>query len=319
MNDQTAKADAGKPRLTLVPRKMIYDIAKLEEYDQDTVDGIRAKMLCKTIKVNNRWHGLFECPFCGKYFESDISNVLSGRRKSCGCAKGKLIVRSKGTHGETKTRLYRIYHHILDRCNNPNCKEYKWYGGRGIKCEFKSYEEFRDYALNNGYTDYLTVERIDVNGNYSPDNITFIPLQLQARNTRSNVMLTYKGLTLCASEWAEILGMKPDTITKRKRDGWSDKRNIETTVGDSLDLTLVPTKIIQAIRSVRLYGVKKYKDPDNWKRVEKERYRDAAYRHFMAYLDDPQGVDEESGLPHLWHLATNIAFLCEMEDSECRY
>jgi len=81
-------------------------------------------------------------------------------------------------------------------------------------------------------------------------------------------------------------------------------------------LTLVPRQIIFAIAKIREYGNAKYPEggPDNWKQVEKERYRDAAYRHFMAYLDDPRGVDEESGLPHLWHLACNIAFLCEMED-----
>ena len=78
-------------------------------------------------------------------------------------------------------------------------------------------------------------------------------------------------------------------------------------------LTLVPRQIIFDIARVREYGNNKYHDPDNWKTVEKERYRDAAFRHFMAYLDEPDGVDEESGLPHLWHLACNIAFLCEME------
>lgn len=79
-------------------------------------------------------------------------------------------------------------------------------------------------------------------------------------------------------------------------------------------LTLVPRQIIFDIAKVREYAVdNKYKDPDNWKRVEVERYRDAAFRHFMAYLDDPCGVDEESGLSHLAHLATNVAFLCELE------
>lgn len=78
-------------------------------------------------------------------------------------------------------------------------------------------------------------------------------------------------------------------------------------------LTLVPRQIIFDIARVREYGTAKYHDPDNWKRVEIERYRDAAFRHFMAYLDDPKGVDAESGLPHLSHLACNIAFLCEME------
>ena len=81
-------------------------------------------------------------------------------------------------------------------------------------------------------------------------------------------------------------------------------------------LTLVPRKIIWAIAKIREYGNKKYHDPDNWKNVDIQRYRDAAFRHFLAYLDDPTGVDEESGLPHLWHLACNIAFLCEMEDLE---
>lgn len=79
-------------------------------------------------------------------------------------------------------------------------------------------------------------------------------------------------------------------------------------------LTLVPREIIFDIARVREFGNRKYKDPNSWRNVEKERYRDAAFRHFMKYLDDPNGVDEESGLPHLWHLACNIAFLCELEN-----
>ena len=83
-------------------------------------------------------------------------------------------------------------------------------------------------------------------------------------------------------------------------------------------LTLVPRRIIWAIAKVREYGCKKYPEGgvDNWKQVEKERYRDAMMRHMLQYLDDPDGVDEDSGLPHLWHLATNCAFLCEMEDGD---
>ena len=78
-------------------------------------------------------------------------------------------------------------------------------------------------------------------------------------------------------------------------------------------LTLVPRMIIWAIAAIRAYGNKKYGDPENWRSVEIERYRDAAYRHFLHYLDDPKGVDRESGLPHLWHHACNIAFLIELE------
>lgn len=79
-------------------------------------------------------------------------------------------------------------------------------------------------------------------------------------------------------------------------------------------LTLVPRKIIWAIARIRMFGFKKYSDPDNWKRVETERYRDAMYRHWLAYLDNPHGVDAESGLPILWHCACNLAFLIELED-----
>ena len=91
--------------------------------------------------------------------------------------------------------------------------------------------------------------------------------------------------------------------------------NDQTAKADAgkLLLTMVPRGIIRAIAAVRQYGNEKYGDPENWRTVEPQRYRDAAFRHFLAYLDDPAGVDEESGLPHLWHLACNIAFLVEMD------
>lgn len=81
-------------------------------------------------------------------------------------------------------------------------------------------------------------------------------------------------------------------------------------------LTLVPRRIIWDIAAIRMYGNQKYGDPENWRDVEPQRYRDALMRHLLKYLDDPKSVDEESGLPHLWHLACNVAFLCEMEDKQ---
>ena len=78
-------------------------------------------------------------------------------------------------------------------------------------------------------------------------------------------------------------------------------------------LSLVPSEIIRCIARVREYGNHKYGSSENWRMVEIERYRDAAYRHLLDYIDDPAGVDAESGLPHLWHLACNVAFLCELE------
>lgn len=82
-----------------------------------------------------------------------------------------------------------------------------------------------------------------------------------------------------------------------------------------LRITLVPTEIIRAIARVRMYAVEnKYPDPEGWRRVEAERYRDALMRHVLAYIDNPESVDEESGLKHLDHIACNVAFLCELED-----
>ena len=80
--------------------------------------------------------------------------------------------------------------------------------------------------------------------------------------------------------------------------------------------TLVPISLIKAVTAVREYGCQKYHDPENWRQVEAARYRDAAYRHWLAYLEDPASVDKESSLPHLWHLACNIAFLIELADKE---
>lgn len=80
--------------------------------------------------------------------------------------------------------------------------------------------------------------------------------------------------------------------------------------------SLVPTAAVWAIAAVRDYGVKKYADPLNYRTVEPERLRDALCRHLLKYIENPNAVDEESGLPHLWHIMTNGAFLCELETGD---
>lgn len=93
---------------------------------------------------------------------------------------------------------------------------------------------------------------------------------------------------------------------------WKDPDQTAKADAGKLQLTLVPTEIIRNIATIRMYGNKKYGDPENWKEVEPQRYRDAMYRHMLAYIEDPDSIDEESGYPHLWHLACNVAFLCQM-------
>lgn len=93
-----------------------------------------------------------------------------------------------------------------------------------------------------------------------------------------------------------------------------NNQNIKSDKGKP-KLSLVPTEIINCIARVREFGCQKYHETDNWKLVEKNRYIDALYRHLLKYIDDNNSIDEESGLPHLWHIACNVAFLCEMEKS----
>jgi hypothetical protein len=79
---------------------------------------------------------------------------------------------------------------------------------------------------------------------------------------------------------------------------------------------LVPSEIVRCIARVREYGLKKYGSAESWQKVEVERYQDAMYRHLLAYIENPTGKDEESGLPHLWHIACNVAFLCELQKGD---
>ena len=111
--------------------------------------------------------------------------------------------------------------------------------------------------------------------------------------------------------YAEFLNSpEPDITAQVFGDSQEAKQD-----ADKPRLTLVPMSIVWDIAKVREYGCKKYPDGgvENWRQVSPEGYREAAFRHFLRYLDDPQGVDEESGLPHRWHLETNLAFLAALE------
>lgn len=133
------------------------------------------------------------------------------------------IVKEQGyknkTHGLTKTRLYTTWGGMKARCNDKNDKDY---GGRGIKVcdEWQEFEPFYQWALNNGYQDNLTIDRIDVNGDYEPNNCRWATKKEQGRNTRFNRYLTYKGETKTMSEWCEIYNIKQNTASTRIRLGW---------------------------------------------------------------------------------------------------
>lgn len=113
---------------------------------------------------------------------------------------------------------------MIWRCNNPRSKDYANYGGRGITVcpEWIKYENFKEWAIHNGYKEDLTIDRIDVNGNYEPSNCRWIPLAEQQRNRRNNVFLDYCRVRKTQSEWARLLGVSSGKIAYLRRKGLND-------------------------------------------------------------------------------------------------
>lgn len=146
---------------------------------------------------------------CGNKTIVFPANLKRGNTTSCGCAKTEHIVKLNKKHGEKHTKLYGVWCGIRARCNNPNNKEYQRYGGRGIKCceEWSDFVFFREWAYANGYSDGLTIDRIDNEKGYCPENCKWSNYYEQANNTSTNVFVEYNGETHTMSEWAKLLNL----------------------------------------------------------------------------------------------------------------
>lgn len=119
------------------------------------------------------------------------------------------------------------------RCTNPNASEYAAYGGRGIVvCEewAKSFESFMEWSMNNGYSEELTIDRIDPDGNYEPSNCRWIDLKAQENNRTNNRLITFNGETKTLMQWAETLGVYSGTLFYRLKAGWTVERALTTPV-----------------------------------------------------------------------------------------
>lgn len=163
------------------------------------------------------------CELCGSLKPIRYSNL--NRTKSCGCAKNRFISNANKTHGETRTRLYRIWVLMKDRCTNQNSPHYNIYGGRGITVcdEWLHYENFKDWAITNGYQKDLSIDRINNNKGYNPSNCRWATKVEQANNKRNNIRITHNGETLTLGQWASRLNMEPREIWWRLHTGgWSE-------------------------------------------------------------------------------------------------
>lgn len=127
-------------------------------------------------------------------------------------------------HGMSHTRLFKSWVHMRERCYNPNDKRYSVYGGRGITVcdEWKeSFIPFYEWAMSHGYSNHLTLDRIDVNKGYYPENCRWADMKTQQNNRSNNHRLEYMGETHTINEWASIVGIKRQTIQRRIKVGWS--------------------------------------------------------------------------------------------------
>ena len=168
---------------------------------------------------------------CGVIKEFYIGNLRSGKSLSCGCITKQLLSERSKTHGERRTRLYGIWTNMKSRCYNENVDSYEHYGARGISiCEEwrDSYEKFRDWAVKNGYSDSLSIDRIDANGDYSPENCRWATDIQQARNKTTTWFVEINGVKKTAKEWCEIYGVNYKTAHTRKSRGWSDVNAVST-------------------------------------------------------------------------------------------
>jgi hypothetical protein len=163
-------------------------------------------------------------------------DLRNGKSRSCGCLKRDLTIARNTTHGDSHhERLWRIWNNMKNRCSNPNIDTFHRYGGRGIKvCDEweQSYESFREWSLSNGYTDNLSIDRIDNDGNYEPNNCRWVTSKIQSRNTVRNNRYSIENETRTLIEWCELHSINYRTVKSRLSRGWSFEdaitREVET-------------------------------------------------------------------------------------------
>ena len=179
----------------------------------------RLTVIKRADNKNKRTAWLCKCE-CGNELITTTDNLRSGDTQSCGCYNKERTVQTHQKHGLRYKKLYAVHQSIKARCYNKNNKQYKDYGGRGIVvCDEwlgeHGAENFIKWSLSNGYANNLTIDRIDNDKGYSPNNCRWTTPKEQGNNTRRNHYITYNGETHTLSQWAEILNLNRATLNSR--------------------------------------------------------------------------------------------------------
>lgn len=166
---------------------------------------------------------------CGTTKEVYAQALTRGTSRSCGCYRKEFLSDLKTVHTKKPTKLYNVWNTMRRRCDNKNVKSFSDYGGRGIKvcAEWnESFETFRDWAFESGYKEGLEIDRIDVDGNYSPDNCRWVSRQINANNKRNNHRITINGETKTLGEWCKEYGINRKTVQSRISYGWKEDESL---------------------------------------------------------------------------------------------
>ena len=175
------------------------------------------------IKPSGAHSKMWECKCdCGNIKIISRSSLVSGDTVSCGCYHKEHAHDYGKKHGLTNTKLYTKWSGIVQRCTNPNAIHYDMYGGRGITIcdEWRNdFYSFYSWSIENGYKDGLTIDRIDNNKGYYPENCRWTDLETQANNTRRNHYITYNNETKTLTQWARLLNVNVETLRYRVNHG----------------------------------------------------------------------------------------------------
>lgn len=178
---------------------------------------------------NNKTQWLCKCD-CGNYIKVQSYLLTHNYTKSCGCIAIEKLKKRSITHGLSKSKIYAVYCTIKARCNNPNNNVYQYYGAKGVKLcsEWLNFENFYNWAINNGYKEGLSIDRINVNGDYEPSNCRWATKEEQSNNRSNNHLITYNNQIHTISEWSKITGLTKSAIQYRLSKKW-DIEKIFTT------------------------------------------------------------------------------------------